>query len=101
MGEGDDGTSIEGAWLSTECSTSTVSGGEAKALDSGGEVDAEGSRVERFIVSMIPSIARVMAGLGKVTGVWWLSVAIWSMGCREKEDIMLFRGGASVRHLST
>ena len=38
--------------LSAGCSTSTASGGEAEALNLGGEVDAEGSKVERCIVSV-------------------------------------------------
>ena len=102
MREGGDGTSSEVARLSAECSTSTASGGEAEALDLGGGVDAEGSRVERWVVSRLLCVGREVTGLGGVVSVRRLSVVVWSMVCRETEqDILLFRSGASVRVSST
>ena len=96
MGESDGGMSSVRAQLSAECSTSTASGREAEALDVGGGVDADGSRVERCIVSMLPCVAREVAGLGEVAGLQRLSVVVWSMGCNETEAGALpSRGDAS------
>ena len=58
MREGDDRMSSEGERerVSSECSTSKASGWETEARDLGGE-DAEGSGVDKCIVSTLPHVA--------------------------------------------
>ena len=103
MGKEDGGKSSEGAQLSAERLRSISSGREADTLDLGVVVDhAEGSGVERCVVSMTLWLARVVTRLSEVASVRRPSVVVSSMGCRETEkDILLYFSGASVRHSST
>jgi len=74
VGEGDDGPSSEGVWLTVVCSTARASGGEVEAFDSGGGVDAEGHGVERCIV--LAEVSIVVTRFGEVAGMGRLSVVV-------------------------
>ena len=75
-GEGEYKTfrSPEGARLSSACPTAMSTSEEADALDLGEGLDVEGSVV--LEKSMLPCIAQVVTGPGRMEGMWGRSVVI-------------------------
>jgi len=79
---------------------------EVEAIEVGGGVYAEGSRVERGVVvvevSVPPCIARAVAGSCEVAEMWGFSVAVWWAGWNDTGTyISLSSGGTSVKLSST